>query len=172
MFVCNFKINKKSFLIVFMIITIILAVAIFVLSIDSIFKEAKIIKETNPEPLNNIVELDSNNYTSFLKDCHENIDNYVGYNIRVTGYIYRVPDFNQNQFVLARTMLYDSSNQAVVVGIMCDCDSINEYEDYTWVTIEGTIFKGDFHGDIPIVNISKITRSKMPENEFVFEPVD
>lgn len=169
MFVCNFKVSPKKFLTVFMIIIIILAITIFTLSVNSIFNGVKESKSNKPS---NLVELDSTNYTSFLKECHENIDNYLGYNIRVTGYVYRIPDFEENQFVLARTMLYDSNHQAVVVGIMCDCNSSKDYEDYSWVTIEGTIAKGNYHGDIPIVQVSTISRSKMPPNEFVYEPID
>ena len=39
------------------------------------------------------------NYTNVLKSVHENIDNYVGMKINFTGYVYRVLDLNENQFV-------------------------------------------------------------------------
>ena len=44
------------------------------------------------------------NYTNVLKEVHENLDTYVGQKICYTGYVYRVADLPENQFVLARDM--------------------------------------------------------------------
>ena len=170
MFVFNFKINKNNFMKIFKTVIIILAIIIFSLTIYSFFQSGK--KNLNSKSENNIIELDSNNFTSFLKDCHENIDSYIDYEIRITGYIYRLPDFSNKQFVIARTMLYDSNNQAVVVGILCECDDAVKYNDYSWVSVEGSIKKGNYDGELPILKIKKISDTQMPENEFVYEPID
>ena len=39
---------------------------------------------------------------------HENIDDYVGKKLCFTGYVYRVLDLQDNQFVLARDMIISS----------------------------------------------------------------
>ena len=53
-------------------------------------------------------------------------------------------DFKENQFVLARDMVISSDFQTVVVGFLCECDTISEFQDLTWISIEGTIDKGVF----------------------------
>ena len=171
MFVCNFRIDKKLLLKVLKYFIIISVIIIFVLTIYAIFKDQNNSSSENNETPN-LIELNTGNYTNFLKECHNNLKEYIGYNVKVTGYVYRMPDFNDNQFVLARTMLTNSNSQAVVVGILCESDLIKSFDDYSWVNIEGTIESGDYHGEIPVLKVSKISKTKMPEEEFVYEPID
>jgi len=120
----------------------------------------------------NIYNINSDNYTNFLKDCHENIDKYVGTTIQITGYVYRMPDFTDTQFVIARTMLINSNNKAVVVGLLAESDKIKSFNNSTWVTCTGTIKKGNYNGEIPIVETSNIKSIKAPTDEFVHSPSD
>ena len=135
-----------------------------------IFVLSKIFKSDENMTKSNAIDITSDSYTSFLKDCHENIDAYIGKKITVTGYVYRLPDFTTNQFVLARTMILDNKNQSVVVGILSQCSSSEKYSSGSWVTVTGSIVKGNYNGEIPILEISDIKPSKVPENEFVYIP--
>ena len=65
--------------------------------------------------INKVQTITSSNYTSILQTVHENIDGYVGQKICFTGYVYRVYDIQENQFILARDMIINSKNQTVVV---------------------------------------------------------
>ena len=53
-------------------------------------------------PQNGVSEIQPRNYTNILKTVHENISPYVGKKICFTGYVYRVLDLQDSQFVLAR----------------------------------------------------------------------
>lgn len=130
MFVCNFKINKKKFVVLFTTLILILAFLLLFLAFNKIF----ITVPQNTVAESNALNVTSDNYTNFLKDCHENIDEYIGTNITITGYVYRMPDFNDTQFVIARTMLINSNNKAVVVGLLSESDKIKDFENSTWVT--------------------------------------
>lgn len=55
-------------------------------------------------PSGEIAYLTDENYTNVLKEVHENLDTYLGQKICYTGYVYRVSDLQENQFVLARDM--------------------------------------------------------------------
>lgn len=166
MFVFNLKINKKKFIKIFTITVLVLALLIFILSISKILNN----NHSNNEKTV-LLKLDSSNYTDFLKNCHENIDEFVGTKISITGYVYRMKDFNENQFVIARTMLLPSNHKAVVVGILAECDSIKDFEDYSWVSCSGTIQKGYYNGDMPVVHIETINKSSPPEEEYVYSPL-
>ena len=116
--------------------------------------------------------MSTSNYTNVLKTVHDNIDNYVGQKIKFSGYVYRMFDFKENQFVLARDMVISSDFQTVVVGFLCESTEIASYQDNSWVEIEGTIIKGDYHGDMPIIQVEKVQSIEKPSDEYVYPPDD
>lgn len=121
---------------------------------------------------NNVYEIPTNNYTSILNTVHNDIDTYVGQKVSFSGYVYRVYDFNDEQFVLARDMVVSSDFQTMVVGFLCSYENANKYKNNTWVNITGTITKGYYHGDIPIIKVEKIEEIQKPEDSFVYPPDD
>ncbi len=169
MFICNLKVNGnklgKIFLgILFAIIIIITIIVIYRILGNNFFK-------TNDDiNFSKVQELTVINYTNVLQTVHNNIDEYVGQQIKFSGYVYRMTDFNQNQFVLARDMVISSDFQTVVVGFLCEYEDIKKYEDCTWIEIEGKITKGNYHGDMPIIKIEKIQEIDKPSDEYVYPP--
>lgn len=169
MFVCNLKLDHKfifklGFVIIFIIVLIIAAFSIY-----KVFNNSKI---NDNIPMNNIANLNSNNYTNVLRTVHDNLDEYVGQKINFSGYIYRVYDFTDNQFVLARNMIISSDNQTLVVGFLCSSNQVSSFTDGSWVTISGTITKGDYHGDIPVIEVKEIKECDKPSDEYVYPPDD
>lgn len=110
------------------------------------------------------------NYANVLQNVHNNIDTYVGQKIKFSGYVYRIYDFNDEQFVLARDMVVSSDFQTVVVGFLCHFNLAKNYENGTWIEIEGTITKGNYYGDMPIIEIEKINTIDKPNDEYVYPP--
>lgn len=169
MFICNFKVNgKKIFKIFFSCITLLL-IFILVFVTFKIFYGAK--NNTRAcEPQNDFCKISASNYTNILKSVHENIDTYIGKKINFTGYIYRLCDFKDNQFVLARNMIISSNFNYVVVGFLCEYDDAKNFETGSWVNLTGEISKGDYHGDIPIIKVISIKPTAKPNNEYVYPP--
>ncbi len=168
MFICNIKVNgNKLFKTILMILGIIvLIITAFVFY--RIFASDKL-KVNDSIPHSNVTEISPNNYTNILKATHDDINSYVGKEIQFTGYVYRVLDFKENQFVLARNMLINS--QAFVVGFLCEYNGISDFEDGSWIEIVGTVTKGKYHNqDIPIVKINSLSPTTPPEDPFVSPP--
>ena len=171
MFIYNFKVdgNKlgKIFLaILLVIILIITAIVCCRILGNNFFKTNDTIKTDE------VQELSVANYTNVLKAVHDNVDNYVGQKIKFSGYVYRMVDFTQTQFVLARDMIISSDFQTVVVGFLCEYENAVEYEDNCWIEIEGEITKGNYHGDMPIIQVEKIQKIEKPSEEYVYPPDD
>lgn len=171
MFICNLKVdgNKlgKIFLgILFVVILIITAVVCYRILGDNFFKTNDSVKTDE------VQELNVNNYTNVLKAVHDNTDQYVNQKIRFSGFVYRVIDFTQTQFVLGRNMVISSDFQTVVVGFLCEFQEAAKYDDNTWVEIEGKITKGNYHGDIPIIQIESMRKIEKPSEEYVYPPDD
>jgi uncharacterized repeat protein (TIGR03943 family) len=169
MFVCNFKFNRKlaiKLAIVFFII--ILCVVFGVVGVR--FHNTASAFRVKDEIPSDYLEINSNNYADILKDSHENIDEYVGKKVKFVGFVYRLYDFNENQFVLAREMIISSDNHAVVVGFLCNCENAKNFEDDCWVEAEGVIEKGNYHGDLPVIKITNLNKTSVPDDEYVFPP--
>lgn len=169
MFILNFKVNGnklgKIFLgILLVIILIVTFIVCYRILGNQFFKTNDNLKQ------NEVQELTVTNYTNVLKTVHDDIDTYVGQKIKFSGYVFRMLDFNQNQFVLARDMIISSDFQTVVVGFLSEYEEIKQYEDNTWIEIVGEITKGNYHGDMPILKIEQIQKIEKPQDEFVYPP--
>ena len=123
-------------------------------------------------PNNYIGNITNENYTNILKEVHENIDTYVGQKIQYSGYIYRLYDFKENQFVLARDMIISSDFQTVVVGFLCESEQAKDFKDGDWVSITAKITKGNYNGEMPILKIESIEKIDKPSDEYVYPPND
>lgn len=168
MFVYNVKWNgKKIFKVVFVFLCLII-LAICSFSIYRIFFQSR--KCEIPSSQANTIS--ANNYTNVLKSVHENLDTYLGYRIKFSGYVYRLYDFSQDEFVLARDMIISSDFQSVVVGFLCHSKEIAKYKEHDWIEIEGTIQKGDYHGEMPVIKVEKIKSIGAPTDACVYPPDD
>ena len=171
MFVYNFKINGSKVFKYFFIGVVILVIMIVCIVSFKIFTGANKESQSLPcSPKNGVSVISAKNYTNILKAVHDNIDNYVGLKINFTGYVYRVSDLNENQFILSRDMVISSDYKYVVVGFLSEYDNAKDFENGTWVNVTGEIYKGSYHGDMPILKVTKIERTNCPSEEYVYPP--
>ena len=170
MFVYNFKFNAKSLIKLLLIIIAIIIAIYIIISIFNLYNKSFKVKDEITEE--KVIYLTAENYTNILKSVHDNIDNYVGKKICFTGYVYRLLDFKENEFVLARDMLVSSDKKSLIVGFLCDYKDIKSIENETWVEITGEITKGSYHGDIPIIKIKKLSKIEKPKDDIYVDPPD
>ena len=121
MFIYNLKLNKKFWSKVLIILFSLICCLLLAISVCKILKEVKeeknkeVVKNNYSIPSPEIAELTPENYCNILKAVHEDLKSYIGQKISFTGYVYRVADLKENQFILARDMIINSKNQTVVV---------------------------------------------------------
>ena len=130
MFVYNVKINKSS---VIKVALIAIALIGFLFMGITLLTAKNKVKDTITIP--DLVNISSNNYTNVLKEVHDNLHTYTGQKIKFIGYVYRVSDIDKNEFILARDMVVNSSNETVVVGFLSKCNNANNFKNGTWVEI-------------------------------------
>ena len=178
MFIYNFKLNKKRISKILIFTFILIALILLIISIINIVKDIKnhrsseisTVSDNIPSP--EVAILNEKNYTSILKEVHENLNNYIGQKISFTGYVYRVADLKENEFILARDMIINSKNQSVVVGFLCEYENAKDLINDSWITITGTIQKGYFYGEIPVIHITNLEEASIPSNPYVDPPSD
>lgn len=170
MFIYNVKLNGKQIVKILFVIIAIVVTIYFAISAYKIYNNSFKVKDELNE--NNVMYLTAENYTNILKAVHENIDDYTGKNICFTGYVYRAIDFEETEFVLARDMIVNSETQTLVVGFLCNCKDAKKFADNSWVEITGEITKGDYHGDMPIIDVKEISQIEKPQNDIYVYPPD
>ena len=102
----------------------------------------------------NAIIITPDNYIEILNDSHEFIDNYVGKKIIVSGYVYILPEFSNNRFVIAQNVSLDPSSPStgLVVGFLCENGTNYQFSSNETIKIKGTFTKGTFNDlDYPII---------------------
>ena len=171
MFICNFKVNGSKIFKYFFTGIVLLIITILIFVSIKLFVGARNEKNVSScVPQSDVSVISTKNYTNVLKAVHENIDTYVGIKINFTGYVYRVTDLTDTQFILARDMIISSDFQYVIVGFLCEWKNAKDFKDQSWVELTGEITKGDYHGDMPIVKVTEIKNVDKPSEEYVYPP--
>lgn len=169
MFIYNLKLNGSTLYKILLGLIILIVICLCGIVGYKIYKAS--IKVSDDIQSNKIANLDNTNYANILKMVHEDIDSYIGQNIKFSGFVYRVYDLDKEQFVLGRNMIISSDFQTVVVGFLCHYKDAITFSDSTWVELEGKITKGTYQGkDIPILEINNIRKIEKPNDEYVYPP--
>jgi len=104
--------------------------------------------------LRNTIIITKDNYIQILKDCHDNIDNYTGKKVIVSGYVYIQDDFPSNRFVIAQNISLNPStpNETYIVGFLCENLSDYNFSSNETIKIKGTITKGTYNDlEYPVI---------------------
>ena len=172
MFIYNVKISGSKVFKIFIILVAITITTLFIGSLIHLYQNMRSSPMDGCVKSETINEILPKNYTNVLKAIHDNLDEYIGQQIKFSGYIYRAYDFQDSQFVLARNMVISSDYQTLIVGFLCNYEKAYEIADGTWVEIVGTITKGDYHGEIPEIKITECKTIEKPTDEYVYPPED
>ena len=170
MFIYNIKVNGKALIKILFIFIAIVITIYFCVSAYKIYNNSFKVKDENSEP--DVMYLTSENYTNILKAVHDNAENYVGKKICFTGYIYRVLDFKDTEFVLARDMIISSDMKTLIVGFLCDYKNAKDFENESWVELTGEITLGEYHGDMPVIKVKEIKQIEKPQDDIYAYPPD
>ena len=118
---------------------------------------------------NQTIHMNHHNFTTILRDSHQNMTKYIGRKVTTSGYIFRGKDFAKSNFVIARDMLI-SETETNIVGFFCSYNQADDFENNIWVEATGTIVIGDYYGPIPMIQIDTIKKITTPNDVFVSPP--
>jgi len=169
MFIYNLKLNGSTLFKILLAIIIFIVICLCGIVGYKIFQAST--KNYDNINTNRIIELTTQNYANILQSVHDDVDTYVGQKIKFSGFVYRVYDLTQEQFVLGRNMIISSDFQSVVVGFLCHYKDAIQFRDNCWVELEGKITKGTYHNsDMPILEVTSIKEIEKPNDEYVYPP--
>ena len=158
MFVINFKLNIKKILLVCFALGLAIAAIVEFSNIDTATVSSK--KDKAYDYL-----IDENNFCEAIKNIHNNIDENINKTIKISGFVFRMPDFKDTYFVCGRNVIKDSED--MVAGILCETNDASKLLDNEWVEITGIISKCDYNGEMPLIKVGSIEKITAPNNTFV-----
>ncbi|WP_202711022.1 TIGR03943 family putative permease subunit [Sporosalibacterium faouarense] len=110
-----------------------------------------------------------------INNVSNNTEEFLNQEVSVIGFIYRQEDFKENQFVIARMLLSCCVADTQVIGLLCESEEANNFNDSEWVRITGTVnttvyLDPKFNQEIslPLLKISSIERVSEPESPYVY----
>jgi len=163
MFVCNVKVSIKKIMIILAIIVIAIAI-----SLELGLFDAGGNKKVNIYSEKFDFTITENNFTNMLKNIHENIDDNIGKTVSISGFVFTMPDFKDNYFVCGRNMILSGNEK--VVGFLCNYEKASDLLESEWVEVTGTIEKGFYQTDMPVIKVKTLKKITAPENTFVEPP--
>ncbi|MGN1013249.1 MAG: hypothetical protein ACI4ON_05450 [Clostridia bacterium] len=158
MFVLNIKMNYKKVLIICVICALIIASIV-----EFGVKDTFVLTSSSIDNFD--YEITDDNFITNIEKIHNNIDENIGKTIKVSGFVYTMPDFKDGFFICGRYIEMDNETQ--VAGYLCNYIGERTLEENEWIEITGSIIKGDYNGEIPVIKINTITKIPAPANMYI-----
>ncbi|PGT89660.1 TIGR03943 family protein [Bacillus sp. AFS040349] len=97
------------------------------------------------------------------------LDEFVGKEIELTGFVYREPDFTQNQMAVSRFTVSCCVADLQVMGTLATGDEVKNLKNDEWVKVTGVIEKTDRNGvTIPSIGISSLEKVEAPSDPYIY----
>ncbi|MBU8908814.1 TIGR03943 family putative permease subunit [Desertibacillus haloalkaliphilus] len=109
------------------------------------------------------------NYLDVMTVLDMHLDQFIGREIEIMGFVYREPDFEENQLVVARFSMTCCVADAAVYGTLVEFPEAEQFENDTWIQISGTIDQSQYNEFIvPLVHLREIEVIEAPDQPYVF----
>lgn len=110
------------------------------------------------------------NYIAMTTILDQSPEKFVGKEIELIGFVYREPDFHDDQFVVARFGLSCCVADAAVYGTLATLPNAKEYAEDQWIKVTGKLATTQYNEwEIPYVHILSIEQIDQPESPYVYE---
>ncbi|WP_273129510.1 TIGR03943 family putative permease subunit [Bacillus weihaiensis] len=115
------------------------------------------------------IEITNAEYTKIIDYIERNLDQFIGKEVQLTGFVYREPEFEANQMAISRFTVSCCVADLQVIGTMATGEEATQLKNDEWVTVTGTIEKGESNGkEIPSVTISSLEKIEAPEDPYIY----
>jgi putative membrane protein len=118
---------------------------------------------------NQKITVSNDDFGVWLTEIYTNTKKYGGYTVVMTGFVFKDPEtLKKDEFVPARLMMSCCVADLTPAGLLCKYDKASELKADSWVTVEGTLFIGQYEYDgikydEPQITVTKITPAEAVE---------
>lgn len=109
------------------------------------------------------------NYLDVMTMLDLQLDRFIGHSIETVGFVYREPEFEDNQLVVARFGMTCCVADASVYGTMVVANDASQFENDTWVRVTGVLDRTEYNGfQMPLILLRDIEVVEEPDSPYVF----
>ncbi|MBE6182980.1 TIGR03943 family putative permease subunit [Heyndrickxia ginsengihumi] len=117
----------------------------------------------------NDIRISDATYSPTVGIIENHIDQFVGKEVEIVGFVYRENGLPQNEMVVSRFVITCCIADASVYGMMAR-GNVSPLKDDTWVRVKGKIEKTTYHSStVPILNITSLKKIAAPKNPYVYD---
>lgn len=116
------------------------------------------------------VVVEEETYIQTMNILDMSVDKFVGKKVEMIGFVFREPDFTEDQMVVARFGLSCCVADASVYGMLTTGNMVKDLKDDQWVRVSGTITKIEYNDWLlPYLQIEEIELIEQPDQPYVYE---
>lgn len=114
--------------------------------------------------------VDDDRYLAILDILHNHQQLFIGKEVEILGFVYKEPDFKENQLAIARFGMSCCVADALVYGIFSTMEKAQSVQEDEWVRVTGTLSTTHLQErELPYLQISQVEKVEQPENPYVYE---
>ncbi|MBM7649898.1 putative membrane protein [Bacillus ectoiniformans] len=116
-----------------------------------------------------VINMSDSVYSVYYDEINQNIQQYIGRTISVTGFVYKEKDFNHNQLVISRFMITHCVADASIVGFLSEFPKDPGIKEDTWIKVNGTLDTMTYNGaEVPYLKITEWEQIAEPVNPYLY----
>lgn len=140
-----------------------------VLPNNNIFSKEKYDEEMKKLEELEVIQMKDDIYASYYESISLNPKEYMGRKIKVSGFVYKEEGLDVNHLVISRFLITHCIADASVIGLLTEFKQASEYEQDTWIEIEGTLEVTTFNGvELPLIKANKWKVIEEPTEPYIY----
>ncbi len=131
----------------------------------------EIIKKTNDfhEILEDKIILNEKNFINQTEDIYNNIKDYRGKEIEISGFSFTMDNFKKDQIGVGRMAVFCCAADAVMMGFICEKSDMEKIPENKWIEVDGTISTVSYKNrELPLIKIKRITEGDTPGDPYLY----
>ncbi|MBX0359230.1 TIGR03943 family protein [Halobacillus sp. Nhm2S1] len=117
-----------------------------------------------------VIHLNEDNYIGTISLMEDHMEEYLGKEIVMNGFVFREDSYPENQIVVGRFGISCCVADGGIYGIMVQGVDLNTYKNDTWVEVRGVLNMVDYNGwQLPLIEPKEITEIETPQEPYVYE---
>lgn len=115
------------------------------------------------------INVNASNFVQTLNSFLKEPDKYDEKSISMDGFIYTDDKVNTDYFVLSRYMMVCCAADMQIVGIRCNINNHDKFDNNVWVKVSGKLKKDSYEGqDDLIIIVDSIQKDNSPNTSYVY----
>lgn len=131
-------------------------------------------KVDSQKPFNadaDFITVSDEDYVQWYIDAYTNPEKYDGKTVKIKGIVFKMDDFDKNEFVPARMSMTCCAADLAPYGFMCKSTDVPKWKTDQWVYVTAKIkveYEPHMEMKLPVLYATEITKAEKPKEELIY----